>query len=41
MKPIKMEFIVNSNDNEKKAITFYGTAARTFFIRAKRYKKRI
>ena len=28
MKPVKMSFIVNSNENDKKAITFYGTAAR-------------
>lgn len=26
--PIKMQFTVNGNDSEKKAITFYGTAAR-------------
>lgn len=28
MKPIKMDFIVNSNENDTKAITFYGVAAR-------------
>lgn len=27
-KAIKMDFIVNGNDSDKKAITFYGTAAR-------------
>lgn len=27
-KPIKMQFAVNSNENDKRAITFYGTAAR-------------
>lgn len=34
MKPIKMEFIVDSNENDKKAITFYGTAARIEGVRA-------
>lgn len=32
--PIKMQFIVNSDDNDKKAITFYGTAARIEGVRA-------
>ena len=32
--PIKLDFIVNGNDNEKKTITFYGTAARIEGVRA-------
>lgn len=32
--PIKMAFTVNGNDNETKAITFYGTAARIEGVRA-------
>lgn len=32
--PIKMQFIVNSDDNDKKAITFYGTAARIEGVQA-------
>ena len=32
--PIKMQFTVNGNDSEKKAITFYGTAARIEGVRA-------
>ena len=31
---IKMQFVVNGNDNETKAITFYGTAARIEGVRA-------
>ena len=34
MKPIKMQFAVNGNDNETKAITFYGTAARIEGVKA-------
>ena len=34
MKPIKIYFVVNGNDNEKKAITFYGTAARIDGVKA-------
>lgn len=34
MKAIKIEFIVNSNDNDKKAATFYGTAARIEGVKA-------
>lgn len=34
MKPIKMQFAVNSNENETKAITFYGTAARIESVKA-------
>ena len=33
-KAIKIDFIVNGNDNEKKAITFYGTAARIEGVKA-------
>lgn len=33
-KPIKMSFTVNGNDDEKKAITFYGTAARIESVKA-------
>ena len=32
--PIKMSFTVNGNDNDTKAITFYGTAARIEDVRA-------
>ena len=32
--PIKMTFIVNGNENDTKAITFYGTAARIENVRA-------
>lgn len=34
MKPIKIEFIANGNDDEKRAITFYGVAARIEGVRA-------
>lgn len=34
MKPIKFDFVVNGNDNEKKAITFYGSAARIEGVQA-------
>ena len=34
MKPIKIDFVVNGNENDKKAITFYGTAARIEDVRA-------
>ena len=33
-KAIKIDFTVNGNDNEKKAITFYGTAARIEGVKA-------
>ena len=33
-KPIKFDFVVNGNDSDKKAITFYGTAARIEGVRA-------
>ena len=33
-KPIKIDFIVNGNDNDKKTITFYGTAARIDGVKA-------
>ena len=33
-KAIKIDFIVNGNESEKKAITFYGTAARIENVRA-------
>ena len=33
-KAIKIDFVVNGNDNEKKTITFYGTAARIESVRA-------
>lgn len=34
MKPIKIAFTVNGNENETKAITFYGTAARIDGVKA-------
>lgn len=34
MKPIKIDFVVNGNEQETKAITFYGTAARIEGVRA-------
>ena len=34
MKALKIDFIVNGNDNDKKAITFYGVAARIEGVRA-------
>lgn len=33
-KAIKMDFIVNGNENDKRAITFYGTAARIESVKA-------
>lgn len=33
-KPIKIDFIVNGNENDKRAITFYGTAARIESVKA-------
>lgn len=34
MKPIKMQFVVNGNEQETKEITFYGTAARIDGVKA-------
>lgn len=34
MKALKIDFVVNGSENEKKAITFYGTAARIEGVRA-------
>lgn len=34
MKALKIDFIVNGNDNDKKAVTFYGVAARIEGVKA-------